>query len=61
MAVVTNSRDDEKRFSDIFPTIPDFEVACIDKEIRNRALDSFLEELGYFSSNFLAILEDCRS
>ena len=61
MAVVTNSRDDEKSLSDIFSTIPDFEVACIDKEIRNRALDRFLEELGYFFIQLLGYPGDCKS
>jgi hypothetical protein len=30
MAVVTNSHYDEKRLSDIFSTIPDFEVAILE-------------------------------
>ena len=61
MTVVTNSRDDEKRFGDIFSTIPDFKVACIDKEILNRALDRFLEELGYFFIQLLGYPGNCRS
>jgi len=30
MAIVTNSRDDEKRLSNVFFAILDFEVACIE-------------------------------
>jgi len=61
ISIVTNSRNDEKGLGNIFSPIPDFKIACIDKEIGNRALDRFLEELRDLFIELLGYPGDCRS
>jgi hypothetical protein len=55
ITVILNPCDNQESFGNVSRTIPDFEVACIYKEIRNRMFDRSLEE---FFNLFIQLFSD---